>query len=581
MPEIIYPSHFWSNIETWTSNYAPAVPSTGKNMAVTLFSKMPGFETNDLFFSASGVEYISGDPLSVPPQKLTDLLDSPFWTETKGLSNGTFFASGRYYVSPSAGDDRQIRLESGEFPDCSSGDDSYDFVAVGAAIWWMGTLAGQLNPLVALIRFDDELNIYKTSNGVDPPYYTENALFPQVLMGNRVAAYRNDNAAPSPSLGEFAITTPYVGWESPRETHVSMYPQRVNMVANPSFENGGTVNDVWGWRSNGTIAPTSLAVPASPGPDPRNLYLRAVSPSGSDPLVIESLPFPTAIAQDQWWSLEAAVASGGEGRVRIGLVSWESSAIFPSYQAGEWQTINVGAATSGDRSSFQTVRELISLPDRSYFAAFRLEYEGALCFLDNVLVDNNAAQLGYFDGDWYDGIDGDYSWYGGAAVSPKSYSLFYNDKANIKSLLFGYPEEVARPGTVSNLTAMTSAEMRTFNATFHPSAVHVMFDGDMTIREARDEYLSLNPAPAYAGVMQDGTIRGYLYDPLSQLTITHHHRGEAEKWVPEGAKVVPHYDDVYLFDSTSSQDSVYVLVEDFVVGTSVNYKTTVTKVQDG
>jgi hypothetical protein len=65
------------------------------------------------------------------------------------------------------------------------------------------------------------------------------------------------------SLGTIVQSPGPTTWESARMTHIYLYPQRVNYIPNPSFEDVG----LFGWRSDGTLST------ATPGVDaPGNKY---------------------------------------------------------------------------------------------------------------------------------------------------------------------------------------------------------------------------------------------------------------------------------------------------------------------
>ena len=168
----------------------------------------------------------------------------------------------------------------------------------------------------------------------------------------------------------------------------------------------------------------------------RNKCVKLAEPVGDNAgenIVLESLPIPSQHVSP-WWSLEAAVS--GIGKVRIGMLFWplsmeEGSATYVT--TDRWVDISTPVG-----SGFIPIKALIPNPETYRAAQFRLEFQGeGDIFVDNVLVDPNEAQLGYFDGDWEMGMSGDYSWYGDNDPTPhKSYSLYYNNRSSISSYLF-------------------------------------------------------------------------------------------------------------------------------------------------
>lgn len=324
----------------------------------------------------------------------------------------------------------------------------------------------------------------------------------------------------------------------------------------------------FGWRTNGDIDIVNSGTVGVPGPRPLGSGVRPKSGhiTGGDPyeylpavgsieavtmnrIILESNLFPTAVSQDRFMSLEAQVA--GTGLARIGLVTWDPAKLVPSYTHGPW--VSVTGSTV-----FHPIRHLVQLPDRAEEACFRLEFLGEEVWVDNVLVDNNAAQLGFFDGDWHTGMQGDFSWYGAwgdtGAVDPsapdplanlrnRSYSLYYNDRRNQDAYLFGYTEEVAKDGNVYDLAP--------YGAVGTPTTT---IDENATVQEARDKLLATGIAGATLGVTHlitdPGTPGGLIPElvgqlDLADLTVLRRVGGAAWGYVPEGADVIPQWDEVY------------------------------------
>ena len=241
----------------------------------------------------------------------------------------------------------------------------------------------------------------------------------------------------NPVLGSPGIVSSGLPWEDSLIAHVWVSPQRINFAVNPSFES--TTGTMFGWRSNTTMTRVAGGVTTPL----RNLlegsgYCAKLNALGDD-IVLESLSIPSQGATP-WWSVEAAVA--GNGQVRIGMLFWPPAMTedTPVYVTSGWIDISTTAAISVpvDSGMFRQIKALIPNPETYHEAQFRLEFNGSgAVYVDNVLVDHNEAQLGYFDGNWEMGMPGDYSWYGEDNPTPhNSYSLFYNNRSALDSYLF-------------------------------------------------------------------------------------------------------------------------------------------------
>jgi hypothetical protein len=236
-----------------------------------------------------------------------------------------------------------------------------------------------------------------------------------------------------PVEGSIAVSLGPPAFEAAYTHHAWLFPQRVNMVANPSFE-GGTNH----WRTNGTLTktPSTALVPAAPGGGA--FYGRF---TGAAPLVAESNTFPLyhrATTQDQW-TIQAMVR--GTGRLRVGLVGWD-----PTF---------LGASTDWGDQPDNNYREEWLLPPSGYLhvvalrrsfesttGMVRLECSGGSMEIDNVLCESDWLRgWRYFDGDSTFGARDDHSWYGGENRKGKSYSCFYNHRRAVVGRLFAWDIE--------------------------------------------------------------------------------------------------------------------------------------------
>ena len=113
-----------------------------------------------------------------------------------------------------------------------------------------------------------------------------------------------------PVEGSVAVLLAPPTFEASYTQHAWLYPQRVNMIANPSFETNPGTNH---WRTSGTIVhvAASPTVPSAPG---GGAFYGKIT--GTAPLVAESNLFPihhNAAVRDQW-TIQAMIR--GTGKVR-------------------------------------------------------------------------------------------------------------------------------------------------------------------------------------------------------------------------------------------------------------------------
>lgn len=262
------------------------------------------------------------------------------------------------------------------------------------------------------------------------------------------------NGSCNPQIGALSLAVPTIDWEDARAAHVWLDPQRINYVVNPSMEASGAGVVPYGWRSNATMTKERGGIRPPQGMTPQSRQFCARLTGVEDPKILESSPFPTA-KQNQWWSVEAAVS--GQGRARIGIVFWS-----PSLRESETLYVHTGwfdlqssfeYAAPGDpedevihQGEFRVLKALIPAQETAHEAMFRLEFDGeGDVWVDNVLVEPNEAQAGYFDGEWEFGQVGDFSWYTGTGLQDvndphKTFSLFYNNRRSIRASLVDPPE---------------------------------------------------------------------------------------------------------------------------------------------
>jgi hypothetical protein len=293
-----------------------------------------------------------------------------------------------------------------------------------AALVLVGSYGGTTNPI-----------IYVT----DDPFPAAVILDPEdTLIARPISAVPGNRALFSwpifvvgatqtaPTGGSVAVLEAPPDYEMAYTQHAWLYPQRVNFVANPSFELGTNH-----WRTNRALTrvAASPTLPAAPGGG--GWYGKF---AGTGPVVAETNTFPLMTRVQQTgdlWTIQAMVR--GTGKLRVGMIAWEPEFLDT---LSDW----------GDDT------EVWDLPPNGFLHVFamrrsaesttglvRFECDGGEMHIDNVLAEPDwLKDWQYFDGDSTYGARDDFTWYGGENRKGQSFSTWYNHKRAVTGRLFAW-----------------------------------------------------------------------------------------------------------------------------------------------
>ena len=274
---------------------------------------------------------------------------------------------------------------------------------------------------------------------------------------------------PEPLEGPLVISRGSPDFEVSGSQHCWLYPQRANMIANPSFEAPGM--DFW--SGNGTLtrvpggAPAVGMVVKGELDDPEDLPTDAAvgdnwviegevwtwngtkwvnhgeivgvsawsgeCAGGGDYCIMESNIFPTQMGEldaEQW---TVQLMAKGDGKLKVGFVFWDADYRVTACDWGadrdETWTLSPAAWTH--------VATHRHAPE-GHIAMVRLELQGdGPLTIDRVLAERGYLKDWlYFDGDEHYGARDDFSWYGGANRHGATYSLWYNHRKAVTGRLF-------------------------------------------------------------------------------------------------------------------------------------------------
>jgi hypothetical protein len=236
-----------------------------------------------------------------------------------------------------------------------------------------------------------------------------------------------------PVEGSIAVLEAPPAFEDAYTQHAWLYPQRVNMVANPGFESLVGTNH---WRSNGAITKVHEVVsvpgattdlPAAPG---GGVWYGKFT--GASPLVAESNIFPLTHrgTEGDLWTIQAMVR--GTGQVRVSLLGWESDFLHTFADWGDDEVWDIPAKGWLHVYALRHAAETV-------WGMVRIECSGTEMHLDNVLCEADwLRDWRYFDGDSTYGSREDHSWYGGDNRQGASYSCWYNHRRAVIGRLFAW-----------------------------------------------------------------------------------------------------------------------------------------------
>lgn len=368
---------------------------SGADIGMALFHSAPAFRNADARYV--GIETVS------------DLTELVGWTEA--TVDGYPLSDDQTVATLASGGSTYVMMS--DFPI----DDDLDPVQVRAVAFFLReTVAGVVNPV-----------IFVTSTPVQPvvTLVGGDLISPvpdPALGGANRWLFGWADSDPSGTLveGVLAVQKKPPEFEPAHTQHIWIYPQRVNVIANPSFESG--VNH---WRTNGIAAQVDI------GDEMAGHFS-----IGAGPLIVESNKFPGRISND--WTVR--LLAQGEGVMKIGLVAWpvefdETDADWGSEEE-VWEL---------PVSGFTAITVLRSVSE-IYEGQLRIEIDGTDLVLDKVIVEPGfLLDWDYFDGDTTYGARDDFSWYGGENLRGETYSLFYNNKRATAGRLFAtkFPDRAA------------------------------------------------------------------------------------------------------------------------------------------
>jgi hypothetical protein len=347
-----------------------------------------------------------------------------------------------------SGNTRYVRLDNAfVLPD-----DAPSLLIRAVAFVYKGTIGGVTDPIILV-----------SNNPVGPTGLVLNpgdsiTSRPDVAAGNQRWLFSyTPNAGPPASVttvaGPLATLKTEPPFDASRTQHVWLYPQRVNLIANPSFEGGMSH-----WRTNGAMQQIDGAAPGG--------GVKSGQFSGASPLIVESNMFPTAFGVRPKEMLTVRLNAKGNGRMKVAMLSWMAHFEETKVDWGQMPdptdpTRMVDAEWLLSPEGFISVCSLRPTPEVRY-GMLRVEVEGDLLVLDNCLVEEGWVPAGqdsasggtlstgfpYFDGDSLYGARDDYSWYGGQDCQGHTYSCWYNHRRAVVGRLFAFQtskEDQAQP----------------------------------------------------------------------------------------------------------------------------------------
>ena len=233
--------------------------------------------------------------------------------------------------------------------------------------------------------------------------------------------------APQPVEGPLTLLKGPPNFEVSHTEHVWLFPQRANMMANPSFESGTA--PMSHWRTNRTASGVTHPVLADSTPAlGTEAGYKAGQFAGTSPVIVESNFFPALSVTD--WTIQFMAM--GTGTLKVCLLAWptEFDQTGEDWGEEEW-TLNP--------TSYIHIQALRTAPEGAT-AQVRIELQGTSLTLDKVLCEPGfQLDWPYFDGDSLYGARGDFTWYGGSARKGQTFSLWYNHKAAVGGRLFANP----------------------------------------------------------------------------------------------------------------------------------------------
>lgn len=376
---------------------------------------------------------------------ITDLAGRPEWVESRSTPVFTSNDSTAYLRKREEGA-TPVSLEAGFIGGIDrayiedgigwtfTGDDVQE-VITAVVFYFDGTVAGEDDPI-----------LFATTRGCGiSTVVHDNSLFgvAQSYTGGTadlltVANVDDLGKNPSSFAARHVLLDPGLPpWESAHAQHLWIEPQRVNLIANPAFQDAS----IFGWRSSPETTLERVAGGVDTWRDDK--YCLEI---GGDiySKKLESNFFPNV---GEWYSGSFSVSVSTPASFRCGIVAFDPTYTKPRYVVSNYSSLGAtGSATQG----FLRVQFLAKMFPDAADLCFRLEVEGAdEVWVSNVLIDPHPGQYDYFDGACTRGAAGDFRWMGGE--EEQHFSLWYNNYRNTKSrIVGGYDpdDEVYKPGLV-------------------------------------------------------------------------------------------------------------------------------------
>jgi len=340
------------------------------------------------------------------------------------------------------------------------GTDPTQVIVASAVFYLVGTHGGVTSPV-----------LFASTQGIGPDtvahYQSVYGQFETGAAAGEQYIIEYDTVTEQFSVGYTLLSLSTPIWEGAHAQHIWIQPQRINFVANPSFERSSAPVPYWrAGRESGAGSATlsragSTGSPAGVGGTERPYCGKVLSSGGSERLVLESNLFPKVNA---WYSISFYASGNGSteetSELYFGIVIRPPDASGATYirnRASE--VLGGGTATSG----FKKFTALIQIPDDVSDLMLRIEYSGSTIWVDDVLVDPHEGQYEYFDGNSTLSLPGDFRWMGGSTYVNSHFSMWYNNYENTRARLLGdYDtlDDLYKPGlleewspTGSNITA--------------------------------------------------------------------------------------------------------------------------------